>query len=69
MDTDKNMNQTTRNVKLTQILIDYGWLFVDNGHNYIEGVINDKASERITFSSESEFENWFEQQAETYLNN
>lgn len=69
MDTDKNMNQTTRNVKLTQILIDYGWLFVDNGHNYIEGVINDKASERINFASESEFENWFQQQAETYLNN
>ena len=69
MDTNNSMHQTTRNVKLTQILIDNGWLFVDNGHDYIEGVINDKASERINFASESEFENWFKQQGETYLNN
>ena len=69
MDTDKSMNQTTRDVKLTQILIDNGWLFVDNGRNYIEGVINDNVSERINFASESEFENWFKQQAETFLNN
>ena len=69
MDMDNRMNQTTRDVKLTQILIDKGWLFVDNGHDYIEGVINDNVSERINFTSESEFKKWFEQQAVTYLDN
>ena len=43
-------------VRITQILIDNGWKFIDNGINSIEYVVKDE--EKIHFKSNEEFEKW-----------
>lgn len=57
---------TVQIVRITQILVDNGWIFIDNGYNRIESVIHEPTGEKVSFSNEGEFEKWLYQQAENH---
>jgi hypothetical protein len=56
-------------VRITQILKDSGWVFIDNGYNFIEKVIkpDEVLPVEYSFSTEQEFEDWLEKMAIYYL--
>jgi len=53
-------------VRLTQILVNNGWLFIDNGYNEIKKVRNDFLDEEISFNTHEEFIDWLSKQENRY---
>jgi hypothetical protein len=45
-------------VRITQILKDNGWLFIDEGYNEIKMVINKNTNEEQKFTDNLEFIGW-----------
>ena len=48
-------------VRITQILMDEGWQFIDNGIDNIEMMVNESADEKIVFSDAVSFESWLQE--------
>lgn len=48
-------------VRITQILKEQGWLFVDNGYSEIKMVINESTNEKETFRNNMEFIGWLDE--------
>lgn len=54
-------------IRVTQILKDEGWTFVDAGYNHINRVANETTGEKIYFTSEEAFEEWFTEKSKVLL--
>ena len=54
-------------VRITQILIDEGWEFIDNGYNEILYVVNKSTDEKVEFKSPSDFVKWLFMQEHRYF--
>lgn len=54
-------------VRITQILKDEGWLFIDDGSNDIRCVVNSSYGEEIKFEESKDFVSWLHKQVERYL--
>ncbi|PGK51931.1 hypothetical protein CN918_29505 [Priestia megaterium] len=59
------MEVITVTVRLTQILMDEGWKFVDQ-NGTIDKAYNKDTNEVIEFQSESEFINWIDTKVKAY---
>lgn len=49
---------TINYIRATQIMIEKGWKFIDNGYPRIEKAINESTGEEIEFSDNNEFIMW-----------
>lgn len=45
-------------VKITQTLINEGWVFIDDGYNQISRAVNSSLSEDVSFKDNNEFAEW-----------
>lgn len=54
-------------VRITKILVEKSWTFIDNGYNYIEYAINEDSGEKVIFDSQMEFVDWLYKKCEDYL--
>lgn len=50
-------------IRITQILVEEGWLFIDNGCSAIDEVYNINTKEEICFPNEEGLMQWLDEQA------
>jgi len=61
---ESSFNSIVRSVRITQILIDEGWQFIDEGYNEIKKVINKTTNEEVSFNNHVDFIVWLYKQKE-----
>jgi hypothetical protein len=53
-------------VRISQILLDNGWKFIDNGFNEVKSVYNNNTRETNVFENNLEFVIWMYKEGEKY---
>lgn len=61
---ESSFNSIVRSVRITQILIEEGWQFIDEGYNEIKKVINKTTNEEVSFNNHVDFIVWLYEQKE-----
>jgi hypothetical protein len=60
------LDSYVKGVRTSQILIENGWKFIDNGYNEVKSVINEKTGEKNIFENNLEFIIWLGNEGEKY---